>query len=62
MAKKMTREQIKAMADEVRALTMDEAAKQPGLWGKILPAMFREVGYETATINGKKVFFELATA
>jgi hypothetical protein len=56
------RNKIKAEADEVRSLTMEEAAAQPGMWGKILPCMFREVGYETATINGKKVFFELKEA
>ena len=59
MPKKQTPDQIKAMADEVRSLTMEEAARQPGLWGKILPLSFRVVGYETATIDGKKVFFEL---
>ena len=53
-------EKIKAMADEVRVLTVLEASKLPGLWAKILPCILREVGYYAVTVDGKKVFFELA--
>ncbi len=61
MAKKMTTAQIKAMADEVHAITIAEASAMPGFFGKIIPCHLREVGYYTRLdpATGKKVFYEL---
>jgi hypothetical protein len=56
----MSKAKIKAMADEVRKVTMDEASKMPGMLGKIVPCHFKEMGYYSRLENGKKVYYELA--
>jgi len=57
----MNKAQIKAMADKVITLSMDEAASLPGFFGKIIPVHLREVGYYTRTDpkTMQKVFYEL---
>jgi len=54
----MSKAKVKAMADEVRKISMDEASKLPGFLGKIVPCHFREVGYYSRMENGIKVFYE----
>mgnify|MGYP007100091450 CR=1 FL=1 len=53
---------IKAMADKVISVTMDQAAAFPGFLGKIIPCHLREVGYYTRTDPDtmQKIFYELA--
>ena len=64
MAKKLTSEQIKAMADEIRTITIEEASALPGFLGRIIPVELREYGYATRTSpeTGKKIFYQLKTA
>lgn len=61
MAKKQTVAEIKAMADKIIGLTMDEAEALPGFFGKIIPCHLREVGYYTRLDpeTNEKVFYEL---
>ena len=54
----MTREEAKATADEVVALSPDAARQLPGLLGAIVPAMLREHGFYACTVGDKWVFYE----
>ncbi len=55
----MTREQVKATADEVIELSADAARQLPGVLGTVVPARLRAHGYYACTVGDKKVFFEL---
>ena len=55
-------EKIKAIADEVRTITIDEAKKLPGLLGFVAAIELKKSGFYayTNTTTNKKVFLALA--
>ena len=56
MAKKMTIQEIMAMADEVRHLSMDEMKALPNMLGKIAPVQVAANGFYSYTNeNNKKI-------
>jgi len=55
------RAEAKKNADEVVVFANPEDASiLPGLAGRIAPSMLRNHGYYTATIDGRKMFYELS--
>jgi hypothetical protein len=41
----MKAKKIKAMADKVVKITMEQAMAMPGILGKVMPCQLRELGY-----------------
>jgi len=51
--------QIKAMADEVVKITLEEAKAMPGFYGRLWPTQLEMNGFVDVKQNGKKMFYEL---
>lgn len=59
--KKQSVQEIKAMADEVRILSLNEVKALPNMLGRIASSMVAANGFYTynETHTGKKIFIEL---